>query len=144
MNKVRVGLIGSQFVSGIHAESLKYVPDAEIFAVASPTEEHVRTFAQEHDIPNYFTDYKKMLDEAELDMVFICVPPSAHADMEVLVAERGLHMLVEKPVNLYLDDAIRAHEAIKKAGVVTSVGYLAGYSNMDRALRKFVADKTIE
>ena len=69
MNKVKVGLIGSQFVSTIHAESLKRVADAEILAVASPTEEHVKAFAQQHNIPNYFTDYRKMLEMDERYMI---------------------------------------------------------------------------
>ena len=90
-----------------------------------------------------YTDYKKMLDDEDLNVVFICVPPNAHADMEILVAQKGLHILVEKPVNLYLEDAIKANEAIKKAGVVSCVGYMAGYSNVDQAIKKFLSDKTI-
>jgi len=42
--KVGVGLIGSQFISTIHAESLKTAVDAQVLAVMSPTEEHVRNF----------------------------------------------------------------------------------------------------
>ncbi len=140
---LKAGFIGTGGISRKHLSAMAEMKDkVEIAALCDISEEAVKERAEQYGGKTY-TDYKKMLDDAELDMVFICVPPSAHADMEVLVAEKGLHMLVEKPVNLYLDDAIRAHEAIKKAGVVTSVGYLAGYSNMDRALRKFLADKTI-
>jgi myo-inositol 2-dehydrogenase / D-chiro-inositol 1-dehydrogenase len=46
MNRVGVGVVGSQFISGIHFESLRTVADAEVRAVASPTADHVRTFAE--------------------------------------------------------------------------------------------------
>src|SRR5205085_6884745 len=58
--KVKVGLIGSQFISHIHAISLKRCGDAELFAVASPTPPHARDFAAKHGIPHHFTDYKKL------------------------------------------------------------------------------------
>ena len=47
-NKVGVGLIGSQFVTSIHAESLRSVADAEIIAVMSPSEGHAADFAKKH------------------------------------------------------------------------------------------------
>src|SRR5690242_9625375 len=68
MNKrVRVGLIGSQFITTIHAESLHRCADAELFAVASPTKGHAQAFAKKAGIPHHFTDYRKMLAMDELD-----------------------------------------------------------------------------
>jgi len=52
MDRVGVGLIGSAFVSTIHAEALRHVPQAEIRAVASRTPDHARAFAERHGIPN--------------------------------------------------------------------------------------------
>lgn len=51
---VGVGLVGSQFITTIHAEALKTVPNAELVAVMSPTEGHAREFASRHHIPNHF------------------------------------------------------------------------------------------
>jgi predicted dehydrogenase len=50
MTPVRVGLVGSQFISAIHLESLRAAPGAEVVAVASPTEAHVRAFGERHGI----------------------------------------------------------------------------------------------
>ena len=55
-NTVRIGLIGSQFITSIHAEALKGVRDAEVLAVMSPTQGHARAFAERHAIPHHFTD----------------------------------------------------------------------------------------
>ena len=51
MKVVRVGLVGSQFVSSIHLEALRCVSATEIVAVCSATEAHARTFAERHGIP---------------------------------------------------------------------------------------------
>ena len=117
MSKVRVGLIGSQFISGIHAESLKYVSDAEILSVASPTEEHVKAFAQQHDIPNYFTDYKKMLEMDEIDMIVLGLPNDLHAQATVDAAKAGKHVVCEKPLCMNLQEADLMIETCKQEGV---------------------------
>src|SRR6266705_2176044 len=67
--KIKVGIIGSQFISHIHAISLKRCAEAEAFAVASHTPGHARDFAAKLGIPHHFTDYKKLLAMPELDMV---------------------------------------------------------------------------
>ena len=140
---LKAGYIGTGGISGKHLKAMAAMKDkVEITALCDVFEESAKARADEFG-GSVYTDYKKMLDAEDLDIAFICVPPDSHGEIEVDCAEKGLHMLVEKPVNLYMDDAIRANEAIKKAGVVTSVGYLAGYSNMDRALKNFLADKTI-
>lgn len=117
MDKVKVGLIGSQFVSTIHAESLKRVADAQILAVASPTEEHVKAFARQHNIPNYFTDYRKMLEMDEIDMIVLGLPNDLHAQATVDAARAGKHVLCEKPLCMNLKEAGLMIETCKKEGV---------------------------
>jgi myo-inositol 2-dehydrogenase/D-chiro-inositol 1-dehydrogenase len=59
MNRpVRVGVIGSQFISHIHTLSLKRCPQAEVFAIASPTPGNAQKFALKNEIPHHFTDYR--------------------------------------------------------------------------------------
>lgn len=115
--KVGIGLVGSQFVSTIHAEALKTVPDAEIVAVVSPTEGHAREFAGHHGIPHYFTDVHKMLAMNEIDMVVIGAPNIFHCEITVAAAKAGKHVVVEKPLCMNLAEADRMIEACKTAGV---------------------------
>ncbi len=78
-SRVRVGLVGSQFISAIHAEALQQCAAAEIVAVASPTRRHVEAFAEKFNIPGRFTDYREMLALAELDLVLIGRPTTCIA-----------------------------------------------------------------
>ena len=105
--RVRVGIIGSQFVSTIHAEALKTVAQAELVAVASPTEGHAAKFAQEHGIAHYFTDYRQLLDMRDLDMVVIGAPNDLHCQITIDAAAAGKHVVCEKPLCLNLADADR-------------------------------------
>ncbi len=117
MSRVRVGLIGSQFQADIHAESFKLVPEAELFAVASPTESHVRPFAQRHGMAHWFTDYRKMLEMEEISLVAISGPNDLHCAMTLDCAAAGKHVIVEKPFAMNMAEADRMIEACRKASV---------------------------
>jgi len=114
---IHVGLLGSQFVSTIHVEAFKRVPDARILGVASPTPGHAEAFAAKHGIPHAFTDYRKMLEMRELDVVVIGIPNHLHCQATVDAAAAGKHVICEKPLCLNLAEADRMIEACKKAKV---------------------------
>jgi len=115
--KIKLGIIGSQFVSHIHALSLKRCPEAEVFAVASPTPGNAKRFAAKHDIPHHFTDHKKLLDIPEVDMVVVGVPNDAHCSITLDAAAAGKHIVMEKPLCLSLAEADRMINACRKAKV---------------------------
>ncbi len=117
MDKVGVGLVGSQFASTIHAESLKRVPRARLAAVASPTPGHAAAFAKAHGIPNAFTDYRRMLDMPEVDMVVIGAPNDVHCQIACDAAAAGKHVVCEKPLCLNLAEADKMIAACRKAKV---------------------------
>ena len=116
-DKVGVGLIGSQFISTIHAEALRSVPEAEVVAVASPTPGHAKNLAATYGIPNHFTSVEQMLAMDEVDMVVVGVPNHLHCDMTVAAARSGKHVVVEKPLCLNLAEADRMIEACREAHV---------------------------
>jgi predicted dehydrogenase len=115
MKTVRVGLIGSQFVSAIHSEALKRVAGAEVFAVASPN--HAAEFAARHRIPHAFPDYREMLAMDELDMVVLGLPNDLHCQATLDAAAAGKHVVAEKPLAMNLAQADRMIEACRKAQV---------------------------
>jgi predicted dehydrogenase len=117
MSPVRVGLVGSQFVSTIHAEALKRVPGAELFAVASPTGDRAEQFAKRHGARHAFRDYRKMLEASELDLVVLGCPNDLHCEVTEQAAAAGKHVVCEKPLCLNLAEADRMIAACRRAGV---------------------------
>ena len=116
-NKIGVGIVGSQFISTIHAEALKSVTDAEIAAVASPTEGHAKDFAAKYNIPHHFTDVNKMLEMDEVDMIVLGAPNIFHCEITVAAAKAGKHVVVEKPLCMNLSEADQMIEACENANV---------------------------
>ncbi|MEM7233510.1 MAG: Gfo/Idh/MocA family oxidoreductase [Planctomycetota bacterium] len=116
--KVGIGIVGSQFISTIHAESIKRLAhDAYLLAVASPTPGNAEAFAKAHGIPNAFLSVEPMLGLAEIEMVIVGSPNDTHCDIVVAAARAGKHVVVEKPLCLNLDEADRMISACRDAGV---------------------------
>jgi len=118
MDTVRVGIIGSGFVGDIHAESFKFVPDAKVVAIASPTPGKARAFAQKHHIEHAFENYHDLLALNDVDMVNVALPNDLHAEVVIAAAKAGKHVVCEKPLCLTLEEADVMIEACNKAGVL--------------------------
>ena len=116
-DKVRVGLVGSGFISSVHAEALKRCADAELLAVASPSPGKAEAFARKHAIPHHFADYRRLLEVQEIDLVVIGAPNDLHCQMTVAAASAGKHIVLEKPMCLNLADADRMLAACRQAKV---------------------------
>ena len=114
---VGIGLVGSQFITTIHAEALRTVPQAKVLAVMSPTSGHARDFASKHGIAHHFEDLDAMLAMDEIDMVVVGAPNFAHCEITLKAAKAGKHVVVEKPLCLNLADADRMIAACDQAGV---------------------------
>jgi predicted dehydrogenase len=115
--KVGVGLVGSQFISTIHAEALRRVADAEVLAVMSPTEGHAKGFAEKFGIPRHFTNLEDMLAMDGLDMVVIGAPNNLHCDITLKAAAAGKHVVVEKPLCMNLGEADQMIATCREANV---------------------------
>ena len=113
---VRVGLIGSQFISSIHAESLRRCAGVELFAVASPTGGHAEAFAARWGIGHHRRDFRDLLEMPEIDLIVIGAPNDLHCEMTVAAFDAGKHVVVEKPLALSLAEADRMIAAGRRAG----------------------------
>lgn len=87
-----------------HASAYQKLENCRLVGCADIVEENAQAFADEHDIPSsgVFTDYERMLSALEPDIVSICVPPAAHAELVVGTAESGVVDAIhcEKPMAL--------------------------------------------
>lgn len=118
MNRpVGVGIIGSQFISAIHAESLKHCAGAEIVVACSPNKSHVKAFAAKFNIPRTVSDYRQLLAMPGLEMVVVGVPNHLHCQIALEAASAGKHVVMEKPLCLNLEEADRMIAACRDANV---------------------------
>jgi len=141
---VRIGYVGVGGMAGAHLGIHRKWDDVEMVALCDINPDILARRASEFHVAKTYTDYREMLEKEELDAVYICVPPFAHADIEEHVAAKGCALFTEKPVCLRLEDALRKYEAIQKAGVINAVGYCCRYLNTVDAMLERVHDQKIE
>jgi myo-inositol 2-dehydrogenase / D-chiro-inositol 1-dehydrogenase len=114
------GLIGAGWIGSFHAETLaNRLPDARLAAVADP----VPGAAERLPAPREYRDPLDLIADPSVDAVAICSPAATHADLVVAAAQSGKHVFCEKPMALTLDDADRAIDAARAAGVALQVGF---------------------
>jgi len=117
--KVKIGIIGSQFEADIHAAAIQMGPqEAEVVAIASPTQGNAAALAKRYGIPRVFTDYREMLKESDIEMVTIAAPNSLHAQMTSDCAQAGKHVVCEKPLAMTIEEGQHMVEVTKKHGVL--------------------------
>ena len=92
-------------------------PGVEVRAVASPTIEHVRTFAEKRGIPRWFVDYREMFARAEIELVVLGLPNYLHCDAVLAAAAAGKHVALEKPMAMNLAECDQMIDACRRAGV---------------------------
>ena len=141
-SRVRIGFFGAGGIAQHHLNHLREIPEAQVTAICDINEERVKTTAASFGAAGY-SDSAKMLADTKLDALYVCVPPHAHGDIEIRAAQKGLHLFVEKPVNLFMDQALKAAEAIRKAGVFSQIGYSLRYLGSAIRLKEFLKDKDV-
>lgn len=92
---LKIGIIGTNFISDMFCEAAKEVPGLELYAVYSRKQDTGHSFAGKYSIPNVYTDYDRFLD-SELDAVYVASPNFVHCRQTIQALERGKHVLCEK------------------------------------------------
>jgi len=139
---IKVGFVGAGGRAQSHMRALAKIEDAEIVAICDINEETAQRSTAEYG-GKVYTDYHDMLDTEDLDAMYVVVPTFAHYDAEILAAQKGVHMLLEKPIVPDMEKGLEILEAVKKAGVLTTVGYQLRYAGWAKQGREFLKDKTV-
>jgi predicted dehydrogenase len=144
--RARIGVIGcGWWATRAHLPALQANPDAVIAGIADPDEANRARAAERFGVAaeSVFADAEEMLDRAALDAAIVAVPHHIHATLARSVLERGVHLLLEKPMTISPADA-RALAALAKArGVELIIGYPWHYNRQVLAVRDAIAEGRI-
>ena len=103
--------------------AMKQAEDTIVVAAYSRSSERASAFAEKHGIPNSYDSLDALLENPEVEAVFISSPNSLHAEHTVKAAEAGKHVLVEKPMAISVAEATEMVRACQTAGVYLGVGF---------------------
>lgn len=116
MKKVKFALVGCGRISSKHVDSLQKISDASIVAVCDIIEERAKKIAEKLQVP-FYTDYLKMIDNKEIDVVTILTPSGMHWEMAIAAMNKGKHVIVEKPMALKMVHADKMIETADRNSV---------------------------
>lgn len=123
-NKLKIGIIGAGRIGKLHANNLvNHVPNAEVVAISDIFEESAKKTAAELGIPKACADYRDILNDPEIEAVFICSSTDTHSPISMEAAKAGKHIFCEKPIDHDLDKIRAVLDEVKKAGVKYQVGF---------------------
>jgi UDP-N-acetyl-2-amino-2-deoxyglucuronate dehydrogenase len=117
---IHVGLIGGGNISETHARAARAVPGVAISAVYGTNPDKVERLCQEHGGLAY-RDFESFLAHRPMDLVMIGSPSGLHATQGIAAAQRGLHVLTEKPIDVTTQRADALIDAAKQSGVKLGV-----------------------
>jgi len=140
MRKVNVAVIGAGRIGRIHARNLKSeIKGANLLGVADVLEPSARELAATLDIPLCERDYRRLLDNKEIEAVVICSSTDTHAQIIVEAAAAGKDIFCEKPIALEMDRIDRALAAVGQAGVRLMVGFNRRFDPSFKKAKELVA-----
>src|SRR5918993_1562859 len=117
---MHVGVMGSGNISGTHTRAALAIPGVAVSAVWGPTREKAARLAETAGAVAY-DDLERFLEHKPMDVVVIGTPSGVHAEQAMAAARRGLHVLVEKPVDVQTARIDRLIATVERAGVQAGV-----------------------
>ena len=117
-------VVGMGQVGPVHARVISELRDLRLVSVCDIDEERARSAAEQFSAEQWTTDYSNILQDEQVDAVFVCTPDHLHREPAVAVAEAGKHLFVEKPLASNLADADAIIDAADAAGITFTVGHV--------------------
>jgi D-apiose dehydrogenase len=117
MKRLKGAAMGAGYFSRFQYEAWTRIPEVEMAAIYNRTEAKARTTMEQYGISRYYSDWREMIDRERPDFVDIITPPETHEEMCAYAAERGVHIICQKPLAPSLDSSRRIVEAARTAQV---------------------------
>lgn len=121
--KLKVGLIGAGAWGSNMLWAFKSNPYVEVVGIADLDEARAKEAAAKHDVPKTWTDYRKMIEEEELDIVSVVTPDFLHKQVALDCAAKKINMILEKPVATTMEDCNAIVDAVKSSGIKFMTNY---------------------
>lgn len=138
-NKIRIGVIGTGSISGVHLNAYKNNPNVEIYALCDINEERVKAAAEKYGVTRIFTDMHEMLKLEEIDAVSVCTWNSQHAPCTIAALDAGKHVICEKPMATSSEEARAMKAAADRNGKLLMIGFVRRFGNDCEILQDFIS-----
>lgn len=138
--KLKVGIIGTGWIAQSHIASYKNMPDVEIVAGADLVPGKAEEFFKEYGMEGVrcYPNHKEMLDNEELDAVSVCTYNRTHAECAIYALNKGVNVMLEKPMCVTIEEAAEICRAEKASGKILTLGFQPRFDANMQMIKKIV------
>ncbi len=144
MKQVNWGFIGcGEVTEKKSGPAFNEVEGSRVVAVMSRNADKARSYAERHGIPKWYTDPQELIDDAEVNAVYIATPPSSHATFAIMAMKAGKPVYIEKPLAASYEDCARINRISEQTGVPCFVAYYRRYLPYFRKVKDIILSGVI-
>lgn len=140
---MKVGIIGSGQIAGIHGPLILKQPNTQIVGIADKDIVRARVLAGKLNVKPVYEDAEQMIRVQKPDVVHILTPPQYHTPLSIMAMNHGCHVLVEKPLAMKMDDAKRMVEAARNNNVRLCVDHNMVFDGLVQRAKELVSSGVI-
>lgn len=140
---VNWGILGAGGIARVFVNGLRFSKTGQVLAVASQTPEKLKSLADDFSIPKRYATYEAMLQDPEVDAVYISTIHPMHAEWAIKAAEAGKHMLVEKPIAMNYAESAAMIDAAAKHDVFLMEAFMYRCHPQMQKLRELIGEGAI-
>lgn len=138
------GVIGAGRIGKLHAENIATrLRDTQLLAIADIDADSAAATASKLRVPTSTNDYRKLLEDPQIDAIVICSSTSTHAEIIIEAAKAGKHIFCEKPIDYDLNRIDTALKAVEEAGVKLQVGFNRRFDANHRRVKQAIVNGEI-
>ena len=119
------------------------VKGSHIEAVMSRQAHNARSYAERHHVKKWFTDAQELIDDPEVNAIYVATPPASHATYAIMAMQAGKPVYIEKPLAANYDDCVRINRISEQTGVPCFVAYYRRYLPYFQRVKQIISDGTI-
>ena len=127
MKALRVAILGAGSIAKHMAAALSLCEEMQPWAVAAREESRAKAFAQQHGFARYYGSYGAMLQDRDVDLVYLAVPHALHYDYAMMCLRAGKNVLLEKPFTANASQAEEVIDLARKKGLMAAECLWMGY-----------------
>jgi len=136
---VRWGFLSTAGINRAVLAGVRQTDRAEVVAVASREQQRADDYAREHGIERAHGSYEALLDDADVEVIYVSLPNSLHVEWSVRALEAGKHVLCEKPFDRRPREVERAFDAADQAGRLLMEAFMYRHHPQTKKLQEVVA-----
>ena len=143
VNHVKWGILGTSFISEVMAKAMQMSATSQLVAIGSRSIETANKFAKEYSIPRAYSDYHQLLNDPDLDAVYIGLPNHLHKEWIIRSAYAGKHILCEKPFVINEREAREVIAVLEKHNIICMEALMYRYHPFTKKLQSLINEKVI-